>query len=495
MARRTATRALAQPQGPQTLYLPQGPTPGSVFAPRSYQLPPIRSWEAGCKRLVLVYPRRHGKDLTCLAITQKGMMRRPGLYWHIYPTLKRGRLAMWDGKDFSGVPFRDRFPASLVADRANGPGGKAINDAEMQIELKPLPGQPSGSIWQVMGADDPDSLAGPNPVGVVFSEYQLHDPRCWTKIIQPILAENGGWAIFDFTPEGENHAYDLFQSAQKSPKWFAQLITVRETRRDAHGEDGGPVIAEEDDPARPDRESIAEMRRNGTPEEEIQSQYYCSFKGSIRGAIFGDCMTRAEAEKRVAFCPYEPALPVGTAWDIGRDTTAIWFWQEVQREIRFIDYVEDRGKDMGYYVHLLKERRSYLYGEHLFPHDMAVTEWTQTESRLRKVEALGLQPAYVADKLAIEDTIDATRRCFGRCIFDAGKCAEGLKALRGYKYEFDEKKQTFGRIPVHDWASHGGSALRTFAVAFQEGRMQLHRKSKSPRPVPAGQSATAWMVA
>ena len=466
MARRTRTKALSPPKGPVTLTLPYR------YVPRSYQDGIYEAvTEKGCQRAVIVWPRRHGKDLTCLAVTQRKMVERPGLYWHIYPTKVRGRLAMWDGQDEAGVPFLTRWPRALIADNPNGPGGKAINDVEMKIDFKPLPGQPAGSSWQVMGGDNPDNLAGPNPVGVIFSEYQDHDPRCWTKIIQPILANNGGFAVFDFTPQGENHAYDLFRMAQRNPKWFCQILTVADTVRDAPGEDGSAVTPERDDPAHPDRESVEEMRRTGTPEEDIQSQQYCSFKGSTRGSIFGDLVTAAETDKRVEFVPYEVTLPVGTAWDIGRDTTAIWFYQDVGMARNLIDYHEEAGKDLAYFVHLLTERKLYRYGEHCFPHDMAVTEWTATESRLQQAEKALRAPCIVAPKMSVEDSIDATRRLFRRLRFDAVKCVDGLTALRSYKFQWDEKKSCFSREPVHDWASHGGSALRTMGVTYQPGRM------------------------
>jgi len=32
----------------------------------------------------------------------------------------------------------------------------------------------------------------------------LQDPRAW-DFIRPILAENGGLAVFNFTPRGANH--------------------------------------------------------------------------------------------------------------------------------------------------------------------------------------------------------------------------------------------------------------------------------------------------
>ena len=53
----------------------------------------------------------------------------------------------------------------------------------------------NGSLLQIVGSDNFDSLMGTNPQGVVFSEYALQDPRAY-QYIRPILAANDGWAVF-----------------------------------------------------------------------------------------------------------------------------------------------------------------------------------------------------------------------------------------------------------------------------------------------------------
>jgi len=72
---------------------------------------------------------------------------------------------------------------------------------------------------------------GTNPTGCIFSEYSLQNPNAW-QFLRPILDVNKGWAIFVFTPRGQNHAKELFDNA-KDPKnkdiWFTQLLTVDDT--------------------------------------------------------------------------------------------------------------------------------------------------------------------------------------------------------------------------------------------------------------------------
>ncbi len=80
-----------------------------------------------------------------------------------------------------------------------------------------------------MGSDHYDAVVGTNPIGVVFSESALSDPQAW-NFIRPILAEYGGWALFIFTPRGENHAADLFRMAKGAEGCFAELLIVDDTR-------------------------------------------------------------------------------------------------------------------------------------------------------------------------------------------------------------------------------------------------------------------------
>ena len=93
------------------------------------------------------------------------------------PTATQGRKVVWEGLDGTGRRLIDQaFPRELRA---------SVRHDRMTMELK------CGSVWQVVGSDNYDRLVGANPVGVVFSEWSLTDPRAW-DYVRPILAENGG---------------------------------------------------------------------------------------------------------------------------------------------------------------------------------------------------------------------------------------------------------------------------------------------------------------
>src|SRR5688572_6050417 len=132
MARRTATREV-QTAAPQTttVVLPR------LFTPRSYQKPVIAAMDAGITRAITVWHRRAGKDLTWLNITIKAMVRRPGVYYHVFPTYAQGKRVLWDGQDNDGIKYLDRFPPELVLSK---------NETELQVRIAagadPVTGDP-----------------------------------------------------------------------------------------------------------------------------------------------------------------------------------------------------------------------------------------------------------------------------------------------------------------------------------------------------------------
>ena len=254
---------------------------------------------------------------------------RPGAYYYFAPTYAQGKKFLWDGMDYEGFPFLEHIPSSLILSK---------NETEMQIQLRHVNG--GKSIVQVIGTDKLNSIRGTNPVGCVFSEFSYQNPRA-LDITEPILLENKGWAVFAFTPNGDNHALKLWNGVRDKTDWYTSILTIAETKRP----DGTQVISEEE---------IEDLRKRGVDEEVIQAEYYCSFVGGIRGSYFSDQIKLAERDGRITKVPWEAALPVYTAWDLGvGDATAIWFYQVLGREIRFIDYFEASGEGLPYYKKIL----------------------------------------------------------------------------------------------------------------------------------------------
>ncbi|MGD0278253.1 MAG: hypothetical protein ABSC11_02980 [Smithella sp.] len=221
------------------------------FTPRDYQVALCDCLENGYKRGVAVWHRRSGKDKTLLNLITKEAHKRIGVYYYFFPTYSQGRKALWDGIDRDGFKLLDHIPEEI---REN------TNHSEMKIKLK------CGSIIQIVGTDNIDSIMGTNPVGCVFSEYSLQNAEAW-DLIRPILTENGGWALFNYTPRGRNHGFVLYEMAKHNPEWFCELLTVDDT----------DVVT----PA-----MIQAEREAGMSEAKIQQEFYCSFEASLDTCFF-----------------------------------------------------------------------------------------------------------------------------------------------------------------------------------------------------------------
>jgi hypothetical protein len=135
------------------------------------------------------------------------------------------------------------------------------------------------------------------------------------------------------------------------------------------------------------------------------------------------------------------------------DEMAIWFVQRVGREIRLIDYYANSGEGLAHYAKVLK-RAPYNYSRHIGPHDIEVRELGTGKSRKETAEEMGLRPFEVAPKLEVQDGIEAVRNLLPRCWFDAEKCADGIRALKNYRKDWDENRGVWLPRPRHDWASH-----------------------------------------
>lgn len=408
------------------------------YTPREYQLPFLKAMDSGFKRAVLVWHRRAGKDKTLINFVTKKMFERVGSYYYFFPTYKQGKKILWNGMDKDGFKFINHIPKEIR---------KRTDNGEMLIEAV------NDSIFQVIGTDNIDSIVGTNPLGCVFSEYALQDPRAW-DFIRPILAENGGWAVFNFTPRGANHGKAIKDLALSDPEhWYCQILTVDDTHTIS------PEVLKQE------REEI--IKKDGN-DALYQQEYYCSFDVPIQGAYYAQQLMLAESEGRLSNVPYDPATTVNTVWDLGvNDTTAIWFYQEVRQEIHIIDYYETSGEGLSHYVKVLQDK-GYVYGEHYAPHDIEVRELSSGKSRKETAQSLGIR-FQVAPKLSIEDGIDAARNILSQCWFDKTKCERGLNALKSYHKEWDEENKTYRNHPEHDWSSNGSDAFRYLAVTHGQG--------------------------
>jgi hypothetical protein len=200
-----------------------------------------------------------------------------------------------------------------------------------------------------------------------------------------------------------------------------------------------------------------------------------AFEQAIEGAVYGEQMTWLREQGRILDVPIDPAHKVHTFWDLGkRDKTAIWFMQHVLGQFRWVRYHEDSNKDLRHYWRdILEEwRREHglAWGRHFLPHDAAIERLGAINTTMQQeLTGLGMEDSVIVPVIPeLATGIDLTRKALtGAHYFDKTHCADGIKCLDGYQYEWDDKLGVWSRLPLHNWASHGADAWRQFAQGWE----------------------------
>lgn len=404
------------------------------YLARSYQIPFWDATNEGIKRFCLIWHRRAGKEMTCWNYMISEAFQNVGTYYYLFPHFSQGRKILWDGANKDGFRFLDYIPREAIVGDPNS--------SEMKIRLK------NGSLIQIIGTNNYNSIVGTNPRGCVFSEYSLQDPNAW-QLIRPILAENEGWAIFNFTPRGLNWAKDLYDMANSNPEWFCQLLTADDTN----------AIT---------REQIEAERQAGMSEDYIQQEFYCSFTLGIEGSYYGKYIQEARDEDRISNVRYDASIPVHVAMDIGfGDSTALVFYQLVGLEVHVIDYYEKNGEPFSHYAEVIKKKK-YIYGKFFAPSDADAHHISTGLSVKEVASALDMELTILpTTQLPLENGIEAVRSLFRNTWIDQTKCQQLIKCLENYVKIFDEKNSVYKNRPLHNWSSHGADAFRYMALAVK----------------------------
>lgn len=402
------------------------------YQPRDYQKPILDALEhKKFKRVLAILPRRAGKDVTAFNFCIRECLKKPQIVYYIFPTYSQAKKVIWDSLTKDGQRFLDYIPEEVI---------DSLNASEMKIRFK------NGSLLQLLGSDNYDSLMGTNPSGCVFSEYALQDPQAYLYL-NPALAANDGWALFLSTPRGKNHLWDLYQIAQDHPKdWFIHRLDITQTNHIPLSE-------------------IERERSEGIMSDDLIAQeYYCSFEMGVEGSYYAKYLDKARLEGRISNVPYIPGKTY-CAFDLGMaDPTCIIFFQIFGQSIHIFDCYENKGVGLDHYAKILKQK-DYQFEKYFGPHDLAVREQGTGLSRKDVAYNLGI-PFTILPLLPIEDGIENVRKHFPKMWFDQTKCEPLLRALENYGEDFDAKRKVYTGRPRHDIHSHWADAMRYLCTAL-----------------------------
>lgn len=405
------------------------------FKPREYQIPIMDALlNKGYKRVLCILPRRAGKDVCAFNTMLRAALKKVGVYYYIFPTYSQGKKVIWDSITNDGARFLDYIPPEIIS---------ASNSQEMKITLQ------NGSLLQIVGSDNVDSLVGTNPQGIVFSEYALQDPRAY-QFMRPILVANDGWALFVSTPRGRNHLFTLYEIARQNAEWYCLKLSIEDTNHIPLSE-------------------IEKERAEGLMSDDlIQQEYYCSFDRGIEGAYYTKYLDRMRNRRQIGDVPWEPGFKVYTAWDLGvRDSTTILFFQVIGMTVRIFDSYENSKVGLEHYVSILKQKE-YVYAKHFAPHDIRVKEFGSGMTRWEKARQLGITFT-IASNVDVEDGIEAVRSSLGKIWIDE-RCSNFIKAIENYRQEYDHKRKVYKGHPLHDWSSHWADCLRYLCISLPKAK-------------------------
>ncbi len=376
----------------------------------------------------LVVHRRGGKTVACIMDLIDAALRckrNDGRFAYLAPTYAQAKDTAWS--------YLKRFTADIP--------GIEQRESDLMVIC------PNGARVRLFGAENYDRLRGTYADGLVLDEYGDIDPRAWPEVLRPSLADRQGWAVFIGTPRGRNDFHRIHKEAEADPEWYSLVLRASETGLLPHTE-------------------LADMRRMLTADQYDQ-ELECSFDAAIRGAIYRSELQALEIEGRLCGVPYDPAVPVWTAWDLGiGDATAVICAQLVGKEVHVIDYYEATGEPLTHYVGWL-DSKPYRYGTDLLPHDAGARELGTGKTREELLRANG-RKVRVLPRQDVDDGINALKMLLPRCWFDRVKSERLRECLAHYHRDYNDKMGVFKDAPVHDWSSHAADAGRTLAMGLRE---------------------------
>ena len=328
--------------------------------------------------------------------------------------------------------------------------GVKFNEAELRCDLPD-----NKRIW-LLGSENPDALRGMRLDAAVLDEYADMNARLFPEIVRPALSDFGtGKCLWIGTPRGDNQFKTIYDTALSNMEkgdedWFAMLFPASQTG----------ILPEKE----------LQAARETMDESQYSQEFECSWAAALVGAYYAKSLDRIETLGQIGSVPWEPNAEVWTSWDLGmRDSTAIWFGQSIRGESghRIIDYYESSGEGLHHYISHL-HNLPYVYGRHYFPHDVLVRELGSGSSRYEMLQGLGVRPTIVA-KLSLQDGIEAVRGLIPTLHFDRENCALGLKWLRHYHRQWNDRNQTWREKPNHDASSHSADSMRYAAIGLRHG--------------------------
>ena len=215
-------------------------------------------------------------------------------------------------------------------------------------------------------------------------------------------------------------------------------------------------------------------------------------KQTLEGAIYAKELREAQFAGRITKVPYSASKPVEVFFDLGwSDNTSLWFVQRVGFELRVIKSYQNRHETLQHYLKYIQSQK-YVIGTLWLPHDAKAKQLGTGMSIEEMAKASGYN-VRITPMLSVEDGINALRTVFPTMYFDEENCADGLQALRHYRYKVDPLTGQFSREPLHDENSNYADSARYIAVSMHEPKARKIPKMMEAFRESMVSGATGWL--
>ena len=258
---------------------------------------------------VIVAGRRWGKTQVSKVAAVLAACAKPNqLVWYVSPTYGMSRQNFWE-------PLKQAIPRDWIV--KNG-----INETRMSIKLI------NGSVIELKGADNPDSLRGVGIHFLIIDEAQDVKAETWELVLRPTLSSTGGKVLFIGTPKSFNWLYDKFVEGQKGAAYIdpqTKKLVINDWESWQYPTSTSPFIP---------RKEIEMAKRDMDP-KSFRQEYEASFE-TMSGRVYYPFDRRTH----VGDYPFNPRLPIKIGMDFNIDPMSMVVCQEQENgEIWVVDEI------------------------------------------------------------------------------------------------------------------------------------------------------------
>lgn len=429
---------------------------------------------------VAILPRQSGKDMAASMEQCDARLRTPkttGVYISLNSPSVRDII--WD-KTYLDLAtgeyvqaLQDNVPSELVDWKNTFMEGRFKNKSRLKFQGYFQSGQ------------------GTSGVGTAYQDYTITELALFHREdpvprIMPILDnehEQKRLMVMS-TPRGkrQNPLWKLMESLSGNPHAQVIVRTIDDLNEIMHREGLPPVRSEEQL-----EESREAYRRRFGNDRMFEQEYYCSFEEMDAAAVYGEAYMQMEKEGRIEVFNLNPGHPVYIAFDIGSsgmhsDATAWIAFQWINGRIFIYDCGEGHGKAVPEYIDVLRTKHYFNRiaqmilpwdAEHhekavnTTPADMMRQKFPNISVLAKSNKVYKIPGSRQGDYDLITD-IQQARLSMYNLVVHKENCQWLLECFENYKYEFNNKLQTWTNKPLHDKFSNMMDAYRYAVQATKE---------------------------